>query len=142
MKKIEIETPKFENMQVGTTSVIKWKTSDGQQWNDETSAEHYEFFFIKLKKRGVRLPTENLEIVNLTSEEDFNRYFDFCYDEDYIKQFNKNELQYPNAFAIWEEYRYDSDDDETYGQSYTTNLHCVTLDDYKKLLIDAANNIQ
>lgn len=143
MKIIEIETPIYETIQTGTTTEVKWETSDGKTFDNERSAEQYEFYYCKINQRGTNLPILDIRIFDFQCKEDLERY-----EKDYVyngenKKYDKEKMVFPNTYVMWEECRYDDEDDDYYDYySSSNNLYCETLDEYKERLIKAVNELK
>jgi hypothetical protein len=147
VREIEIKTPKYETILVGEDTQIIWETSDGKQFDNEATAEHHEFYNCKVKHRGHNLPVERVEIFDFACIEDLNRYEKEYMYNDYERKYDKNKLAFPNTFVMYQEFDPDwvSEDPEgdwNYDDRPDTHLHIVTLDEYKKLLIDALQKLQ
>jgi hypothetical protein len=145
MKQIEIKIPKYENVKVGDIVQIKWETSDGKQFDNKLEADTHEFYYCKVNQRGHNLPVMRVEIFDFSSIEDIERYeYDYV-DRDYVKKYDKTKMIFPNTYVMYHEYdpdfEYHDLDEYGYGQP-DTHVYFVTLEEYKKLLLDAINDLK
>lgn len=144
IKEIEIKTPIYETIQVGETVDVKWEASNGKQFDDKATADHYEFYHCKVKERGIDLPIGGATLLDFTCLEDLEKYErDYIYDE-HIKKYQKETMVFPNTYVLYKEDNPDFyyDDDDYYCYTPHTHVYLVTLDDYKKILIEAIDQMQ
>jgi hypothetical protein len=134
MKKIIKEKPIFETIQTGTVSEEKWITSDGTEFEHESSAERHEFYNCKLEQRGFGVEElDRATILNLSSLEDLLRYEeDNLYDAE--TKYNKSELQFPDTYVIYEVD--EADYSEDYSYSYPEwKAYILPINEFKSLVV-------
>lgn len=136
MKKIIIEEPIYEKVQTGMRKIEKWQTSDGEIFDNEQWALQHEFYNIKLNKRGFYIPElEDVTVLDLTCEADLEKYENDFIDSDMVKEYDKNQFQYPNTYVF---YTLDEskEDDNYYKYPYSEyHVYCLPLDKFKEMLI-------
>jgi hypothetical protein len=134
MKKIIIEEPIYEKVQTGVRKIEKWQTSDGEIHDTKESAMRHEFYEIKLNRKRFYIPElEDATVLNLTCKEDLEKYEEDYIDNEYkIKEYDKDNLQYPNTYVFYE---IDESDDNDYYSYPEYHVYCLPLDEFKEMLI-------
>lgn len=141
MEKKIVEVPKFETIQTGVDVKEVWVTSDGRQFDYQKDAESHEFYHCKIRLRGIEtLPVDNILIVDLENIGDLYKFeARYTYNEQ-LKEYDPSAFKFPNTFVYYERYTCEGCDSYD-GSEYDTHLYCVTLEEYKKMLLECIENL-
>lgn len=147
MKEITIELPTYENVQSGTYIETKWETSDGIQFENKNSAQSHEFYLTVVKKRGHDLPVNRVQLFDFRELSDLEKYEKDFMGSKHIIMYDKNTLTFPNTYVTYETHLYGNDEEtndfsyDPWEEDHRIYTYFVTLDEYKRLLIDSVNNL-
>jgi hypothetical protein len=138
MEKKIINEPIFETVQTGVNEKEVWVTSDGQQFDNENSAEYHKYYNCNLNERSFDIPYRVI-IYDFHCKEDLERYEkDHTSDISYYK-YDKNILTFPNTYVLYEVDESEDSDEWSYPE---WSLYCVTLEEYKQYVNAKMNEIK
>lgn len=137
MKKIIVEEPSFEKVEIGTRPVEKWQTSDGEIHNSEYDAVRHEFRKCKLKERHVFIEEgSNANIIDIDNYHDLKQYINDCLGRDYSDVEISEDITFPNKLVIYSITIIDEDDYYNDFEQY----YITTIERYKEILFKEIDN--
>ena len=145
VKKITVKEDVYEKVlsKVGEREKVVYMTSDGKEFDAETSADYHEFYVLKVKKRG--FGSDYVNIFDFESWEDVQKYLnEYGYNID-VHDYNKEDLKFPNTYVLSEEYveNLDYGYDE-YGQpeKHDIYLRIYEFDEFKSKLVSELEKLR